>query len=77
MHNPLQIVEGHLNLARKEFGIANAEGEQLAAMRENICAACTIKGDPGVNEEGRCRICNCKIKAAVRSIGKHCPIRKW
>lgn len=79
----LSIVEGHANLVRKKFGIANDEVELLATLRERVCRdQCTEnKGKTFLfiddkNKE-RCGACNCVMEAAWRAVDKKCPFRKW
>lgn len=64
-----QIVDGWKNLIFR-----NAASEEIGKKRASICLNCVAFYNP---KNGRCKICNCYIPAAVRSKDKRCPKGKW
>lgn len=77
-----KIIEGFINLAKKELGVLDKNIEAIAVKRYSICLACedldkTNKACKLPEVTNCCTHCGCYMKAKVLVSEAKCAIDKW
>lgn len=80
------IIQGFTNLVKDNFGMLSEEIKEVASMRHNHCASCTLRDGNTCSTKTTAfhvktgeltKGCGCNLAAKVVSPSSSCPLGKW